>query len=132
MAGERKSSSFAVYHSPIGPIRIAASKRGVLSLKMLFGKHGSSSATETCSSDIDAPDEETKAHLKECFTWLDNYFEHSVNYTVATMPALDFGEKGWFVVHVIYSYNVIHVFCRFLRGFHKHKRLHSHFASLRR
>lgn len=94
MAKEASEFSYAVYQSPLGPIRISASKRGVLSVKMLFGKHGSGSAPVSHCSDIGAADEKSKAHLKACIAWLEEYFEHGAKDTAATIPALDFGDRG--------------------------------------
>ena len=61
---------------------------------MLFGKYGSSSAPASECSDIGMADEDTKAHLKACITWLDRYFKLSCTTTETEIPALDFGDKG--------------------------------------
>ena len=89
---EPSGFSYAVYQSPLGPIRISASKRGVVSVKMLFGKYGCSSVSEC--SEIGTADEESKTHLKACITWLDKYFHHSAKDTMVSIPALDFRDKG--------------------------------------
>ena len=86
----------AIYHSPLGPIRISASQRGIVSVKMLFGKHGSSSAAvgDLAAADVGVADERFQAHLKACIAWLDKYFQRSEENALVAMPALDLGDKG--------------------------------------
>lgn len=64
-----------VYQTPIGPLKLVASKDGISAVKYLFGKH-----TEGAVLMKEAPvmaEEKTEAdsHLDVCKKWLDWYFK---------------------------------------------------------
>ena len=73
------SSSSEVYQTPIGPLKLVASKDGISAVKYLFGKH-----TEEPVLVKEAPvmveekageKTEADAHLDVCKKWLDWYFK---------------------------------------------------------
>ena len=76
-----------VYLSPLGPLKLVANTRGICAVKFLFGEHGSRAQGNTESEgEHDQPlleltkrNPEARQHLKTCISWLDAYFNCTLN-----------------------------------------------------
>jgi len=73
----------AVYESPIGPMEIVASEKGIISVKFLFGRHGCEESQDKrnsvkgggrLSENEVLVASEPNRHLVECTSWLGAYF----------------------------------------------------------
>lgn len=94
----------AVYYSPLGPIRVSASARGVCSVELMFGKHGVSGGEEAQEHDHQqqdprVPEEcpESTKHVRKCLKWLELYFSGDAEGMKAHMPQLDLVQGGQWV-----------------------------------
>ena len=72
-AAKMVEAAASVYESPLGPLEVVASEKGIVSVKFLFGKHGcDGSPGERNPEKIGGV--EASRHLEECKIWLDAYF----------------------------------------------------------
>ena len=83
-----------VYRSPLGPLKLVANAKGICTVKFLFGGHGRKllgSVESEGEHDISSPppvelikgDPEAVQHLKTCCSWLDAYFNCTLDEDVA-------------------------------------------------
>ena len=89
-----------MYSSPLGPIRIAASDKGICSVDMMFGKHYSNSPpiANECSGNSS---ESSRKHITMCLQWLESYFCGDRDGTKAHMPQLDLPHNGMTIVLIL-------------------------------
>lgn len=95
-------TSAIIYEAPIGPLKLVASRDGIISVNFLFGQHGSK-LDDAVPKDHDhlekvKQNEEAKVnlHLDVCKKWLDAYFNGMLLQMEPPppRPALVLPEKG--------------------------------------
>ena len=89
----------ATYQAPLGPLELVATERGIVSLKFLFGKHGSEESKESLGEEGEQngkKDVKSRLHLDACIKWLDAYFSGTLLEmdNPPPKPALVLPEKG--------------------------------------
>lgn len=98
-----KAMASQVYSSPVGPLKLTATKEGISGVKFLSEKRegGVNPATSSAAEDKEPPEAHLRAqwHLKVCTEWLDAYFKGTLlkldDATPPPRPKLDLPkEKG--------------------------------------
>ena len=93
-----------VYRSPLGPLKLVANAEGMCEVKFLFCGHGRKPLVSEGERDSSSPpavveltknNPETAQHLKTCSSWLDAYFNCTLDKDVAR-PTLVFPHESDF------------------------------------
>lgn len=91
-----------VYRSPLGPLKLVANAEGMCEVKFLFCGHGRKPLVSEGERDSSSPpavveltknNPETAQHLKTCSSWLDAYFNCTLDKDVAR-PTLVFPHES--------------------------------------